>query len=138
MIRTLLIAVALLAGSPAGAAQLSIEVTGLRSGQGHVHYGVYANPENFPQPEGRIAKGFTGAHQGGVTIVVKGLAPGTYAVAIFHDENGNGEFDQGWFGIPLEDYGFSNDASAFLGPPSFADAAVRVGPGDTRITISLD
>ena len=78
------------------------------------------------------------APAGGVTIVVRGLAAGTYAVAVYHDENGNGAFDQGFLGIPLEDYGFSNDAGAFFGPPSFAEAAFRIGAAGGRITIRLD
>ncbi len=123
---------------PASAADLAIHVTGLRSGAGDVHYGVYTDPRYFPQPEGRVAKGFVKARAGGVTIMVRGLSPGAYAVAVYHDENGNGEFDQGFLGIPLEDYGFSNDAAAFFGPPSFAEAAFRIGAAGRRITIRLD
>ena len=57
---------------------------------------------------------------------------------MYHDENGNGEFDQGFLGIPLEDYGFSNGASGFLGPPSFSDAAFPLSGEGGRITIRLD
>lgn len=138
MIRAALLSMLAVAAWPAAAADLAIHVTGLRSGAGDVHYGVYADPRNFPKPEGRVAKGFVKARAGGVTIMVRGLSPGTYAVVVYHDENGNGAFDQWFLGIPLEDYGFSNDASAFLGPPSFADAAFRIGAVGRRITIRLD
>ena len=47
----------------------------------------------------------------------------SYAIAVYHDENDNDSFDQGFLGIPLEDYAFSNNAAVFLGPPSFDDAA---------------
>lgn len=138
MMRTAVLFMLAVAAWPASAAELAIRVTGLRSGAGDVHYGVYADPRQFPEPAGRVAKGFVKAGADRVTIMVRGLSPGTYAVAVYHDENGNGAFDQGFLGIPLEDYGFSNNASGFFGPPSFADAAFRVGAVGARITIRLD
>ncbi len=47
---------------------------------------------------------------------------GSYAVKVFHDENGNGELDANWIGMPREAFGFSNDAMGRFGPPGF-DAA---------------
>lgn len=138
MLRAAALGLAVLAALPVGAADLTIAVSGLRSGAGDVHYGVYARPEYFPKPEGRIAKGFVRAEAGGVTIVIRGLSPGTYAVAVYHDENGNGQFDQGLFGFPHEGYGFSNGASAFFGPPSFAKAAFTLGAEGGRVVIRLD
>ncbi len=77
------------------------------------------------------------AKDGGAIWVFRGLAPGRYAVAVYHDENGNGEFDQGFFGIPLEGYAFSNGATAFFSAPGFDEAAVTVGEGVTEITIEM-
>jgi uncharacterized protein (DUF2141 family) len=115
-----------------------VVVTGARSDRGTIEYGVYDRADAFPGDEGSIAGGEVPADRAGARIVVSGLKPGRYAIAVFHDENGNGAFDQGFLGIPLEDYGFSNDAPAFFGPPSFDDAAVTVGPGGTTVTIRLD
>ncbi|MBT7942982.1 MAG: DUF2141 domain-containing protein, partial [Alphaproteobacteria bacterium] len=56
----------------------------------------------------------------------------------FHDENGNGEFDQVFFGLPMEDFGFSNGAVAFFGPPGFDDAMVSVPPEGAMITIRIN
>ncbi len=123
---------------PERVSTLIIEVIGLRSGKGDVHYAVYDSPENFPTRDGRVASGNVPAKRDGVKIPVKGLKKGTYAVAVFHDENRNDEFDQGLFGIPLEDYGFSNNASGFLGPPSFKDAAVILNKDMVRTVIRLD
>src|SRR5438552_3406736 len=47
---------------------------------------------------------------------------GVYAVACFHDENGNGKLDTGLFGIPKEATAASNDAKGTMGPPKFNDA----------------
>jgi len=51
---------------------------------------------------------------------------GTYAIRYYHDENNNGEMDTGLFGIPEEGYGFSNNATGFMGPPDFEDQLFEV------------
>ncbi|WP_245574937.1 DUF2141 domain-containing protein [Flavobacterium tegetincola] len=42
---------------------------------------------------------------------------------MIHDENRNGELDSNMFGIPKQDYGFSNVAKVTSSPPSFCYAA---------------
>ncbi len=138
MKRAVVLAVLAVAAWPAGAADLAIDVTGLRSGAGDVRYGVYAEPRHFPKPEGRIAKGLVAAREDGVTIMVRGLAPGTYAVAVYHDENGNGKFDQGFLGIPLEDFAFSNDARAIFSAPDFEEAAFEVSESASGVEIRMN
>jgi Uncharacterized protein conserved in bacteria (DUF2141) len=44
------------------------------------------------------------------------------------DENGNGVLDKNFFGVPVEGYGFSNDARGSMGPPAFEKAAFRHDP----------
>jgi len=116
---------------------LVIRVSGIESGRGEIQYGLYNSPRNFPARSGQIVRGEVPAAPAGTTIVIKGLTPGFYAVAVFHDENLNDEFDQGLFGIPLENYGFSNDARGFFSAPDFDDAKFRVRGQRTEITIEL-
>lgn len=140
--RTAVIAAGLLAlllAAPRGAraADLRVAVTELRSAAGYVHVALYAAPDRFPKDDGMLVDKVAKATPKGAQVVFKGVAPGTYALAVYHDENGNRRFDQGLFGIPLEGYAFSNGATGFLGPPSFADAAVKVPEGGARITIPM-
>ena len=118
-------------------AELHIHVTGVDTDKGVVQYGLYNAPEHFPSRKGRIAEGEVKATRDGVKIIIKSLKPGYYAVAAFHDENLNDSFDQGILGIPLENYGFSNDAHGFLDAPAFKDARFRVGGSPTTISITL-
>ena len=67
----------------------------------------------------------------------KDIAPGTYALAVVHDENMNGKLDTKWLGIPTEGYGFSRDAKALLGAPSFSSASFPYDGKDLDLTISL-
>ena len=65
------------------------------------------------------------------------IPPGTYALAVIHDENMNGKLDTNWLGIPTEGYGFSNDAKDMLGPPSFSAANFPFDGGALDLTITL-
>jgi MipA family protein len=59
-----------------------------------------------------------------------GLAPGRYAVMVFHDANANGALDQNFMGIPREPLGFSRGYWG-KGSPVFSAAAVEVAAGET-------
>ena len=119
-------------------ADLTVEVVGLGSDDGNVHFALYDNPATFPDDEGRLLGTHVPIAERRAVAVFKDLAPGSYAVAVYHDENGNGSFDQGFLGLPLEDYGFSNGAPPFLGPPSFDQAKFAVPEKGIRITIDVD
>lgn len=64
-------------------------------------------------------------------------APGTYAVAIYHDENDNHHLDRTFLGLPAEGYGFSNNVRPLLVLPAFDSVTFQVGPAETRIGIRL-
>lgn len=118
------------------AADLEVEVIGLSSNEGDVHIAVYDTPERFPDSNGMITETHVSINENRAVMIFKNLTPGRYAVAVYHDANGNHDFDQGIFGIPLEDYGFSNDARVFFASPSFDEAAFDVLEPQTKITIS--
>jgi len=55
--------------------------------------------------------------------VFEDVPPGRYAISAIHDEDSEGDFDRGLFGIPTEGWTASNDAHlGRLGPPRFDDA----------------
>ena len=109
------------------AADLRVQVDHVQSRQGVVRFALYNRASGFPTHEGRFAyRDVPVPKTGSVAAVFTDLAPGAYAVAAYHDENNNGEFDQGFLGLPLEGYGFSRDASGFLSAPSFSSAAIML------------
>jgi uncharacterized protein (DUF2141 family) len=78
------------------------------------------------------------ASKGDLEIVIHDLHAGKYAIASYHDENGNGKLDTNALGIPEEGYGFSNDARGTFGPPKFSEAAFDFdGKTDRAIVFSL-
>ena len=122
------------------AAELTIDVHGVRSGDGRVYLAVHgqATKDTFPSGEALVEGLRAPAKAGTMRFVVADLAPGRYALSAFHDENDNGELDTNLLGIPSEGYGFGNDASAAFGPPSFEAAAVDVdaASGVTALTLA--
>jgi len=72
-----------------------------------------------------------------VRVTFTDVAPGTYAVTVFHDINSNGKLDTSWIGWPQEPYGFSNDAPVNMGPPPFKLAAITVKEGAQTLRIIL-
>ena len=66
------------------------------------------------------------------------IPPGTYAIAVIHDENMNGELDTNVFGLPSEGYGFSKDAKALIRVPSFSAASFPYDGQNVDLTISLN
>ena len=125
-----------LGAGAAAANQVTLRIEGLRSDEGTVRIGVFNRSGSFPSG-GPVARLEVMARRGFVIAVIPGLEPGEYAIAIHHDEDGDGEFDTNFIGLPREGYGFSNDAPVGFGPPDFEDAAFVVGPTETRTALRV-
>jgi uncharacterized protein (DUF2141 family) len=121
---------------PASAADLEVVVTNIRVPTGFVRLGLYNNPALFPKRRGTIDGGDVKVKGNTATYVFHNLKPGAYAVAIYHDANANKHFDK-TLGIPMEGFGFSNNARPRLSAPSFKRAAITLKAPRTRITIRL-
>ncbi len=73
----------------------------------------------------------------GVVIVFENVAPGTWGVSSFHDENENGKLDSNMFRIPKEATGASNNAVGKYGPPKFNQIKFDVHQDDVEIAIDM-
>jgi uncharacterized protein (DUF2141 family) len=76
------------------------------------------------------------ATAGTVELRIRNVKPGTYAIAVFHDVNGNGKLDRSFIGLPNEPYGFSNDVGR-RGPPNFEAARILVKEPTTTVVIPI-
>ena len=115
--------------------ELLVKVVGLMSAEGQVRLALYASEKDFLRTP---FKSGTAAIEGhGCEWSFKGVPSGTYALAVYHDRNRNGELDKNAFSIPVEPYGFSNNARGMLGPPSFKDASFVVDGPRTNVEVRL-
>jgi uncharacterized protein (DUF2141 family) len=115
---------------------LILVIEGVRSDKGNIRAALLKADPATGAPQSTAGK-VTVATKGTLTMNFDNLAPGDYAVQLFHDENNNGKMDTNLFGIPSEGFGFSNNARASFGPPAFAQMKVSVGAGPVRTTATL-
>ena len=119
---------------------LSMAVEGLRSTKGQLLVCVTRTPAYFPDcshdPDKRhFAVAAQGAARGSA-VSLGALAPGAYAIAIVHDENGNGKLDT-FAGIPREGVGFSRNPALRFGAPSFRSASFPIAGGPVEQDIRV-
>lgn len=107
---------------------LSVDVANLRSHKGLVRVCLTADPDNFPACIDDADAVTRSIPASASSMRFDGLPPGGYAIAVIHDENGNGKLDT-FAGIPREGFGFSRNPAITFGPPRFAAA---------RFTVSSD
>ncbi len=102
-------------------ARLDVAIDKLRSDKGMLRVCLTADPGNFPScvDDARATTRSVPADTRHVRF--EGLPPGSYAVAVIHDENGNARLDT-VLGIPREGFGFSRNPAIGFGPPRFAAA----------------
>ena len=124
---------------PNQASIIHVEISGLRNDMGQVLCALYSSPDAFPKDSKKAVAHVTSAisYQHAV-CEFSGIASGTYAVSVFHDENSNSKLDTKFMGVPREGVGASNNAKGHLGPPKFHDAAFPFAGGrlDLQITIT--
>ena len=119
---------------------IHVKILGIRNSKGGVACALFESPEGFPTEYLRSATNI---------MVIKirdkqarcdfeDIPPGTYALAVVHDENMNGKLDTNLLGVPKESYGFSNDAKTLFGAPSFSAASFPYDGQNLELTISLN
>lgn len=115
---------------------LEVKIDNIKNDKGDILIGLYSDEGKFPREviDGRVVR----ASKNGVTVAFHDLKPGPYAVSVLHDENSNKDMDQNNIGIPKEGFGFSNNARASFGPPSFDKAKIELQPGKKDTLISID
>ncbi len=121
------------------AGDLEVRLEGLRSADGSARVALHHRVDGvkFPDDAGIVAAVSRRAVAGSMRIVFTDLPPGDYAVAAFHDADGDGELATNLLGMPTEGYGFSNGARGFMGPPRFDAAAVTVGEEAGPLSIAV-
>ena len=115
------------------AADVTLEVEGLDTSRlqgAALLVAVFTEPAGWlRQPQSGHRFSLEAATNGKVTVVLKDLPEGALAFSLFQDANGNGRLDMNPMGIPVEPFGFSNDAVGNFGPPKFEQALVTPATG---------
>jgi uncharacterized protein (DUF2141 family) len=146
----------------AQAADLDIEVRGIKARTGQVHAALFASADDFSldlaframiTPQGDVSAGvFTRedhmprpptetasapANARNIHLRMTDVAPGNYALAIYHDVNDDDKLDTNLSGRTLEPWGMSNNPPGGEGRPTFDDARFVLPPEGARLIINL-
>lgn len=120
-----------------GGATVRVTVTNIPGVKGNLLVGLFDSASSFTgrpmavSPKVRVTS--TGPH----TVEIPNVKPGTYAISVIQDLNGNGKLDKSVVGMPKEPLAFSRIKSIPRGKPKFADCAFPVGEKDVSMTIRL-
>lgn len=122
----------------AGQAHLNVFVEGLRSAKGLITFTLYPDArKKFLAKGGSLLRLRVDAKAPVTEACVELPSPGAYLLAVYHDEDGDRKLGRSLIGIPREGYGFSNNAPASLGLPSFDAVRFTAKAGETDMHIRL-
>ena len=95
------------------------------------------NSKAFLSREGRLRRTRNAAQDGSQTVCMNVTGAGTYAVALYHDIDGNRKLARKWNFLPKEPFGLSNNPKLKLRKPRHREAAFEAGPLGADVTVNL-
>jgi uncharacterized protein (DUF2141 family) len=136
-VRTILAVLLFASSFAANAATLTIRVGNIDTKGGILSLSLYDEASWSKDPDAPVASANLPATAPETLVTLTDIKPGIYGVKTFQDANRNGKFDQNWFGLPLEHYGFSRDARPLFSAPGFNRTEFTVVEGANEIAIHL-
>ena len=118
---------------------LTVDVRLTDGAHGDMAYLIFSSLSGFPGDRNKAVRhGFLPIPVGAQQMRIDtDLLPGTYAVSVYEDLNGNHKLDHNFLGIPQEPVGASNNPKTRIGPPRFDECSFHIGTTSTNITITL-
>jgi uncharacterized protein (DUF2141 family) len=117
---------------------LTVEVSGLQTQTGLLCIRLFTESKGFPEGSEKSTKReCVKISEDPMRLSFKNLPAGSYAVAAFHDVNGDRKLNRNSTGIPTEGYGFSNNPVVKTGPPKFGQAVFLVAGPNTGVKIQM-
>lgn len=117
---------------------LTVEVDGLQNQKGEVCLKVFSGSRGFPNSnESAVKRQCVKISSIPLTVTFPDLKAGSYAIAVFHDRNGDRILNRNSMGMPTEGYGFSKNPIVRQAPPQFGEAAIMLAGPNTRVNIQM-
>lgn len=104
-------------------AKLTVSIEGIESISGNLQVAIFRKKDDFPKHNKQFKGQIIPVTASAMSCTFTGIPADTYAIAVYHDKNGNGKLDKNLVGMPTERYGFSNQARETFSAPSFESAA---------------
>ncbi|WP_431166450.1 DUF2141 domain-containing protein [Tenacibaculum halocynthiae] len=110
---------------------ITATVVNVTSNKGKVSYALY-NKDNFMKEPVKAKS--SKIVNGKSTVVFNDVPAGEYAIVCYHDKNDNNKMDFQPNGMPIENYGASNNVMNF-GPPQYEDAKFTIIDNNVSLEI---
>ena len=114
--------------------KITATVVNATSDKGSVKYALYTK-EDFRKKPLQTQKSII--KEGKSTVVFENVPAGEYAIICYHDANNNDKMDFQPNGMPLEDYGATNNKLSRFGPPQYDEAKFLVEDKDVSFEIKF-
>lgn len=114
---------------------VKVYLKNIKAKKGTAYVNLYSS-EGFPKG-GKQLQQKTIKMNTSSAYVVFSVPNGSYAIAMYHDVNDNGEMDKNWIGYPLEPYGFSKNFKPTVSEPDFSDCKFVINNTGKSLTINL-
>jgi uncharacterized protein (DUF2141 family) len=116
---------------------VTLSVSNLRSAKGDVLVCLTQNAKFFPDcGKDKAARKLKISAAKAGSISFDDVQPGTYAIALIHDENANGKMDLALF-LPKEGFGFSRNPAIGVGPPKFKSAQFQFDGAPMNFSVKM-
>jgi len=121
-----------------GQAMIQVDVSGISSKKGEILAVLFSTEKGFPNDASKAFKTAKAVPVNGKVILQFSQIPdGKYAIALFHDTNGDGKLNTNMLGIPKEGYGVSNNIRNLFSAPGFEESSFKHGKSKTFLSISV-
>lgn len=109
---------------------VALKISHLNASQGQIGVAVFNDPDAFPDGDKKTVfrRFFPIPVNSNEMELTLELRPGSYAMAVFLDENKNQKLDTNMIGVPTEKFGFSQNPKILLGAPNFSESEFEVIP----------
>lgn len=116
---------------------LFVLITGCKNDQGNVKIALCNSENNYTSGTEAFRGDSLLIRNRQAEIVFQDIPCGEYGIKIFHDENKDGRLTTGFLGIPVEVYGFSNNARGRFGPPPWSAVKFKFETNRDSMVIEL-
>lgn len=121
-----------------GTGDLALRFQGITSRGGTVRLALYSSEAAFMDEKKATLYNFPAGKPGVLEANIPQLPQGTYAFAVFLDENNNRKLDKNLFGVPIEPYGFSKQPPSKWRLPTFNEVKFVLDGPSRQVEVKLE
>ncbi|HPS72045.1 MAG TPA: DUF2141 domain-containing protein, partial [Bacteroidales bacterium] len=115
---------------------LTVQVSNIKEKKGNIILSLFDNINDFLKEGKEYCKQVIQVKDSFLQYTFMKVPKGHYAVALYHDVNGDGKCNKNILGLPKEGFGFSRNYVPILRSPAFKEVQFEVNQ-DQNIRIKL-